>query len=253
MRTLIIAFVVFLVLPLTASAAIAVVSVDIGSDEINALEGSVIFPDSVYIDTVSTGSSVISMWVVSPTIDGHTISFSGITPGGFSGTHAIFSIVGNFTADDIVRTRFAPVTALKNDGLGTQGAAELRIALTPAKFDTEPPEIFTPVIAHDPNIFDGKYFLVFSTQDKSSGIVRYEIREGWWELFHEAMSPYLLKKQELTTDIYVKAIDNAGNERVAVVRAEHGAIKTPIVFIVILIVLTLGALIYKKRWLKFTQ
>lgn len=243
----------FLLLPTFASAATAVVSVDTGSDEINALEGSVTFPDTVRINIVSTGSSVISMWVTQPTEDGHTINFSGITPGGFSGRYPVFTIAGDFTAEDIARVRFTSVTALKNDGLGTPGIATMSTVLSPAKFDREPPEIFTPAIAHDPSVFGGKYFLAFSTQDKSSGISHYEVREGWWNSFHEAKSPYLLESQGLTTDVYVKAIDNAGNERVVVVKAAHGTVRTLFIFIAILIGLVLGAFVYKKRWLKFIR
>jgi len=93
-----------------------------------------------------------------------------------------------------------------------------------------------PEVSRDPNIFDGKWFLVFATQDKGSGIDHYEVLErrelkiqklGFskekslhskfyilnpWRV---AESPYLLKDQELKSYIYVKAIDKAGNERVA--------------------------------------
>lgn len=254
MRTIITTLVIlFLTSPFSAFAATAVVSVDTGGDNINALEGSVVFPETVHIDQIGAGSSVISMWVIPPKQDGYAVNFSGITPGGFSGTHTVFTIVGDFTGEDIARTRFISVTALKNDGLGTQGTAVLSIALTPAKFDTEPPETFIPAIARDSNVFDGKYFLVFSAQDKSSGISHYEVREGWWGPFHEATSPYLLKNQGLTTDVYVKAIDNAGNERVAVVKAAHGTAKILLAFVAILILLVLGIVAYKRQWLKFTQ
>ncbi|HHE65575.1 MAG TPA: hypothetical protein ENL09_06080 [Bacteroidetes bacterium] len=92
----------------------------------------------------------------------------------------------------------------------------------------------------DPNIYDGKYFIVFSTVDKQTGLDHYEILEitpeelekikkedggianffnklfGKWEeksSWKEGESPYLLADQSLGSVIKVKAIDKAGNER----------------------------------------
>jgi len=59
---------------------------------------------------------------------------------------------------------------------------------------------------------DGKYFLVFSTQDKGSGVDHYEVREGRFGGFSEVSSPYILKYQSLDKKIFVKAIDKFGNE-----------------------------------------
>jgi len=43
--------------------------------------------------------------------------------------------------------------------------------------DTEPPELFTPEIGRQPDIFNNQWFLAFTTQDKNSGISHYEVRE----------------------------------------------------------------------------
>ena len=88
-----------------------------------------------------------------------------------------------------------------------------------AKEDRDLPEEFAPQIAADPAIFEGKWFLVFSTQDKGSGVDHYEIQETRqaemknkkWVI---GESPYLLKDQGLKSYIYVKAIDKSGNERI---------------------------------------
>ena len=93
--------------------------------------------------------------------------------------------------------------------------------------DPDPPEIFEPVLARNPNVFDNKWFLVFVSQDKGSGIAYYAIRETRREIniqretdakWVEAESPYLLEDQELRSFAYVKAVDKAGNERVAMVK-----------------------------------
>jgi len=74
-----------------------------------------------------------------------------------------------------------------------------------------------PIVTTDPNIYDGKYFLVFSTTDKGSGINYYDVAEvpagvvvGEHSPWVTATSPYLLKNQSLSSDIYIRAVNNAG-------------------------------------------
>ena len=86
-----------------------------------------------------------------------------------------------------------------------------------AMIDTLPPEPFEITIGQNPSIFAGQYFLTFAAVDKTSGIDHFEILEtrkgkGKWE---RGESPYLLKDQSLTSIIKVKAVDKAGNERIA--------------------------------------
>ena len=62
-------------------------------------------------------------------------------------------------------------------------------------------------------MFGGRYYIVFSTTDKESGLDHYEIFEnGVWK---RITSPYLLKNQSLlgVGAIQVRAIDKAGNTR----------------------------------------
>jgi hypothetical protein len=218
-----IAVLTFLLLPAVAFAATAVIKVDTGVEEVNALEGTLVLPESMNVREIQTGNSVILIWIEAPHQTDNTVSFAGITPGGFEGTHPVFSIQGAFTKEELEQARFESVVALKNDGAGTRVPVTLSLSVTQFKADTEPPEDFTPVIASDPNLLDGKYFLVFATQDKGTGIDRYEVREGRWGFFKEAESPYLLKHQSLDRKIFVKAIDKVGNERIAVLNAERQA------------------------------
>lgn len=89
-----------------------------------------------------------------------------------------------------------------------------------AMIDATPPEEFTPEVSQDSTVFEGKYFLSFSTTDKTSGVDHYEILEtrnqkienGTWKV---GGSPYLLGDQSLQSKILVKAVDKAGNERIA--------------------------------------
>ena len=57
------------------------------------------------------------------------------------------------------------------------------------------------------------------TQDKGSGIEKYQVKETKYRIFTSAKwldstSPYILKDQDLRSFVYVKAIDKYGNERI---------------------------------------
>jgi len=84
--------------------------------------------------------------------------------------------------------------------------------------DNIPPEPFEIEIHQEPAIFEGKYFIIFSTTDKQTGIDYYEIsetgdkRQEGWKI---GESPYLLTDQSLQSIIKVRAVDKAGNERIA--------------------------------------
>ena len=244
------------------------VDIIIHSEEsLNAVEGRLIFPaDKLLVKEIRDGNSVINFWVEKPRIEASgVILFSGITPGGFSGANNnIFSVVFEAKNTGIASVALQNTKALKNDGLGTETALLTRdttVSIKPGDSnvrkeiltDGEPPEDFNPTIESDPNIFDGKYFLVFATQDKISGVADYEVREGAWGWFRVAESPYLLKHQSLDRKIFVKAIDKNGNERIAVLNAQqqvpwyrHYAV------IGILLVIVFGFLV-KKLWSKFTE
>ncbi|MFQ6084081.1 MAG: cohesin domain-containing protein [Candidatus Aminicenantia bacterium] len=87
-----------------------------------------------------------------------------------------------------------------------------------AMIDTVSPEPFEPEIGQDKAVFGGKYFLSFATVDKMSGIDYYEIletRDKEQETWKIGESPYLLEDQSLQNVIKVKAVDKAGNERMA--------------------------------------
>lgn len=90
--------------------------------------------------------------------------------------------------------------------------------------DATLPEPFELQIGKEASVFEGKYFVSFSTKDNPSGIDHYELLEeqqkglfkpsqpGTWKV---VKSPYVLKDQSLKSVIRVKAIDRAGNERIA--------------------------------------
>ena len=90
------------------------------------------------------------------------------------------------------------------------------------------PSEFSITLAREDAAFSGKYFITFNALDKQSGIDHYEVMEEPFTEFDafkwgradapwiEAESPYVLTDQALNSTIRVKAIDKAGNERIAV-------------------------------------
>ena len=83
-----------------------------------------------------------------------------------------------------------------------------------AMIDVTPPEEFKPEIGKDPTVFEGKYFLSFAATDEASGIDFYQVKEGKRD-FKKVKSPYGLEDQSLKSKIVVKAVDKAGNEKIA--------------------------------------
>src|SRR3990167_4078363 len=213
------------------------VGVFINTDEesINAIEGKIIFPqDLLEIKKINDGNSIINFWIEKPkSATGGQIAFSGIVPGGYKDSRGlIFSITFLAKKEGGGAIEFSGVKALRNDGQGTEApltisnfnftvreTAKSTGQMPTAKEDRDLPEDFAPQIAADPAIFEGKWFLVFSTQDKGSGIDRYDIQENRKAKIKDKKwvigeSPYLLKDQGLKSYIYVKVIDKSGNERI---------------------------------------
>jgi hypothetical protein len=244
---------------------------------INAIEGVINFPAAILeLKGIKSGGSIINFWVEKPEAkETGKIVFSGITPGGFKGDKGlIFSLNFKTKAEGEGILKITNYKTLLNDGLGTSAsstALDMKLVVSsqaPAqpkfleKKDINAPEIFAPTIAHDPNIFDGQYFLVFASQDKGSGIDYYEIRETKEFVFFgleflinknwiKTDSPYLLKDQSLKSYIYVKAVDKAGNQRIAKLHPQNYPLRYENYqnwAIIILAILLILILLVKKTW-----
>lgn len=210
-------------------------------ESINAIEGKIVFPDYLLeVKEIQDGNSIINFWIERPKIGQiGVIAFSGIIPGGYQETKGfLFSVVFQTKASGSGAIEVRGAKVLLNDGKGTEASVKLssfqfsisqEIPFVPLTVetikDTDPPEDFKPEIAQNFGMFEGKYFLVFATQDKGSGIDRYEIQETrnkrQGENWAEAESPYVLKDQNLRSYIYVKAVDKAGNERIVIVEPKY--------------------------------
>ena len=252
------------------------IKMDINTGCINTVEASIRFPgNNVYLEDFLTGQSIISVWVDKPAKsdmaginDKGELHFSGGIPGGYCGKipgdpgdsnilgQLLFRIP-KFSVSDTVTGNAEiyftdPTRAMLNDGLGTEDilikkntTIELLDKQTGTaidwekeiKQDTIPPEPFVIELHQRDDIFEGRYFIIFFTTDKQTGVDHYEVLEispdeevgiepelSWWDRFmgreksvpnwQTAKTPYVLTDQTLSSIIKVKAVDKAGNERI---------------------------------------
>lgn len=213
-----------------------IVDVIVYADEpVNALEGKIVFnTDILDLKEIRDGNSSINFWIEKPHLTLESgIIFSGITPGGFTGVNNnLFSIIFEAKQNGIANIKVDSIKALKNDGLGTEENMTYRDTVIVVKKgdsnihkeileDDILPEPFNPIVTSSPSLFEDKYFVVFNTQDKDSGISYYEIKENkykylsFFSLWKVVESPYVLSDQSLRSHIFIRAVDNNNNIRIA--------------------------------------
>ena len=216
--------------------------IDTEEDCINTVKGEIDFSKDV-LEAVNfaTGNSILTIWLQTPKIDQNLgkISFVGGIPGGYCGPlpeepgelDLLLKIFFKTKRDGMANLRFSEESqVLLNDSLGTPAKLTIKGAVftilpgipevpkeewqEELEKDNIPPEPFEIEIHRTPEIFEGKYFITFFTSDKQTGLDYFEVKEGKrnWE---KAESPYLLEDQDLKSIIKVKAVDKAGNERLA--------------------------------------
>ncbi len=212
------------------------------SDKINALAGEVSLLSSGWeLVSVSDANSFINFWVERPSLglNNKQVRFSGITPGGYLGEALILKLefkpsITGASYPDIAVNNF---NALINDGKGTAATIKIKGLITtaedkeilkpiPLAVDTErlAPEPFKLAIIKDSDLSPDQLYLIFNTQDKSSGMAYYEVRESLWPIWNtkvqseswvRAESPYQLKNQSWWNFIYVRAVNKNGGVRIA--------------------------------------
>ncbi len=258
------------------------VAVRLNTDEgecVNAVDAVITYSDSIEAVDISRGKSIMSLWVEDPVLnkDAHQITFAGGIPNGYCGRIPGDPSLTNIVAELVFRApgfsvgrkdnvaalvSFDPKTrVLLNDGQGTDAPLRtidgninlLQQVGTTTKDewggvvlgDKIPPQPFSIDLVKNPQIFQGKYYIVFNTTDKQTGVDHYEVLEESEKDFYnfswgrtdapwvKATSPFLLKDQTLHSVIRVKAIDKAGNEQVAVV-VPDASLRTLPVFVKVL-------------------
>jgi hypothetical protein len=232
------------------------------SECINTVDAVIRYPDNIQPVDVSIGRSIFSVWVEPPTINKEekTITFAGGIPNGYCGrvqgdpgfTNVIADIIfrspglqiGSSPSGNTALIDFAPETTVYlNDGQGTKApllALGSTLTLEPnagpgivdvwreeVQQDDILPEEFSITLEKDPVAFSGRYYIIFSTTDKQTGVSHYEVMEepssefsnftwgGTDAPWVRETSPYVLKDQSLNSTIRVRAFDKAGNQYVA--------------------------------------
>ena len=222
-----------------------VLQIDTAGASVNAVELHLTFdPHEFSVSSMRDGNSVVADWIIPPAASNvsGTVDLAGIVPGGIETDDGILVTIAIAPSSAGI-TRgftFGSGQALLDDGKGTAApltfsGGPFAMSLVPpatsagtGAVDVEPPAPFIPEVASNPDLFGGQYFLVFATTDEGSGMAYYEVLEaptgntggtinGW----RRATSPYLLVDQGLSSDIYVRAVDNAGNFRIVKLPAEH--------------------------------
>ncbi len=199
-----------------ASAATFVVQVDTGNQTVNAIEGTLLLPPGVLVEEIYTGNTAILLWVVAPAqkTGENSIFFSGVTPGGLYGKKPLFYITNaSLSAPQV---NFSGVHSYLDDGSGTEAAVRLSIVPAAIAEDTAPPEPFEVVISSSPDLFSGARFASFVTQDKGTGVERYEAAFAWLfspneDEWKAVESPLMLSRANLFQTIHIRAVDHSGN------------------------------------------
>jgi len=245
-------------------------------DCMNVVEGYIGFDKEHFkLLDFMTGVSIINLWVEQPqetdmekiNADG-LIHFAGGIPGGYCGkipgdpglSNVVARLVfASKNIDQGIEEKISSdikilegTRVLMNDGLGSEDPilkrSDAKVTISKSVMpndkawqneinsDKIPPEPFVIELHHSEKMYDGKYSLVFYTNDKQSGMDYYEVLEirpneiigkkqkrnpldyfgigektvGW----KKAQTPYLLEDQDMRSTIKVRAVDKAGNERV---------------------------------------
>lgn len=209
-------------------------AINTGTDAVNTIESKVVFsPDILEFVSSDNSDSVIDLWIENPRLFDNThVYFAGLTPLGFTANQAtVISLQFRVKQVGIAQVSIFEPTVLRNDGLGT------KLRVTDQTFtlsvidkansgqgttiDTELPEDFTPTLVSDPDFFAGQWVVVFSTRDTGSGISHYEVKEGHNGKYVRTDSPFVLQYQALNRVLYIKAVDNAGNERIKILYPQN--------------------------------
>lgn len=247
---------------------------------VNAADLEVRYPNTVLraVD-FSKGSSILSLWVREPILDHDrgVVSFAGGIPGGYcgrvQGDPSLSNVLGRIAFTVIGTNDAAAVEISSNtrlyahDGLGTEinpkkSSVSFVLLSDPqlpvnewiaeVREDTIPPEAFAVGIHSTRGIFGGRYYLVFSTSDKQSGLDHFELYErGVWRTI---TSPHALRFAALE-DIRVRAIDKAGNERIGSydpTSAPESQAETDLSFIVFGVIL-LALVAFSRFYLRRTD
>lgn len=205
--------------------------------EINSIEGSIILEGGVTVSAITTGGSVFNLWPEKPSLKENIITFTGGTQSGFRGSKVrLFTIALIPTEKTNVLIRPKNIVGYLADGTGSKIDGRLRAVSVPVSgsvkemknefgsllvADTTPPSKFAIELGRDASQYNGDFFITFFADDSETGIQRYEVSEGDLGMVRSG-NVYVLRDQTLKSQVQVKAIDMAGNERVVLFKYGNG-------------------------------
>lgn len=234
-------------------------------ERVNAIEGELLVPAEFFaIKEIYDGNSIVNLWIKKPVVNGDKVVWAGAIPNGFIGDKGfIFSVILEVKKAGGADLLVDKLTVLRNDKNGSEvrsSGGELKMILTEetqseagftGMVDAEEPEEFVPYIARDADLLGNKWFLVFTAQDKGSGISHYEVSESAVQkgAFKSAEAPYLLQDQSLKSKIRVKAVDKNGNFRIVTVDKGYtgNKYKNKLIWGIIILIAVL-ALVLRRFW-----
>jgi len=261
------------------------IHLDVKSGEnVTAVEGNIKYnPQDLTAIEFLKGNSILT-FVEKPKInqeEGRVI-FSGIIPGGYTGRlpgdPGESNLLGTIVFKALKTTNSQTLIEItKNSKILVNAGEELKnnlafnslnikinsqeMVFNPLnelekikEEDKTPPEEFKPEIVK----IDNQYFLIFRSVDKQSGIDHYEIslfkknclgQLNLFNFFEKAESPYPLSEIDLNKVIQVKAVDKAGNERIAALYPKISSLecKNYLIWGIILVIIILGYIIYHLK------
>jgi hypothetical protein len=267
--------------PNQARPFVVSVVLDTQGADINTIEGIIkIAPGLEAPSEVIDANSIVNYWVQPPQV-GSEIKFSGGMSNGYKGSKGyLFSLEFPPHSGKNLNNAisFSQVKAYLSDGLATPvnisaNSLSLRPGVVASEQDPDiqalaeialndnvAPEDFNPQVSRQDGVLDGKWFVVFSTQDKQSGIDHYEVQESLsgkidpaqWKT---ATSPYALQDQKLQSYIFILAQDKQGNEKVVRVfprnpQAWYKKYSTDLIVIVLLLVFGVVGFYYRRNQIK---
>jgi len=210
-------------------ATIVEIKIDPEDKTLNVVEGVIVFEgvinDKLSVET-ETGGSVFTIWPTQPRYlpQEKAIRFTGGVPGGFNQKGSIFRMRLSSLSSGDIKINWVNGMAYLNDGKGTKEAIfakslivnlignDLKTAKRPS-FDKKSPSFENVEIGRDNSVYDGKHFISFNAVDDSSGVDRYEVKEGQ-DVTIVTEGVYVFKDQTKKTPISITVYDKAGNNAV---------------------------------------
>lgn len=251
------------------------IRLDSEDEPINVVQAAMSFsPEALEVISIKKTGSILRFWPDEPAFS-NTLGIASFTGGlpnpGFRDSSGLINVI-TFKAGRLGNTELSfnkTSQVLLNNGLGQKVSLDLKSTLlevlappegykpksvTPIA-DTTAPDAFTPIISQTDLAFDGKYFVIFETQDLESGISHYEaqeLKDDKWGEWKVAVSPYVLENQEGKVRVFIKALDNAGNETIGT--AEINISKKGLLnYLIIISIIVFLGLVLRKFIQKFIR